>query len=386
MRRNTRLATLSVALGLGSSVAWLGFAAGADPNELATAPAWASETRSPRPYARSSDPVWALCPEPDQALTSVARSIAAGVNAATEVAAALHAAGDPHVAARTMLLEGPRLTGSDVAPRVRSWLSAAASTGSLRCGFASAPGKGGWRFAAVALDALADVSPVPTRARIGSWIDIDARLLIAARGAKVVVQTPEGNVYGLPTLFVAGRAKARANVDRAGRWVFQVLVEDATGPRPALEVSVFAGVEPFQPVASASELSTADSVADPEAGILALLNQARREGRLPPLRRDPRLDQLALRHSAAMRGAQRLGHNVGDADPDQRLRAAGYPSRAIGENVAHAASPLLAHRALLGSPSHRANMLDARFDAVGIGVSADADGSVWVTQIFVRAD
>ena len=43
---------------------------------------------------------------------------------------------------------------------------------------------------------------------------------------------------------------------------------------------------------------------------------------------------------------------------------------------------MLAHRALWASPSHRDNMLQPRFDRVGVGVCTDPDGSVWVTEAF----
>jgi uncharacterized protein YkwD len=57
----------------------------------------------------------------------------------------------------------------------------------------------------------------------------------------------------------------------------------------------------------------------------------------------------------------------------------------VGENVAHAASVLLAHRALYESPSHRANLLQGAFDRLGVAVLRDADGSVWVDEIFTAS-
>lgn len=43
------------------------------------------------------------------------------------------------------------------------------------------------------------------------------------------------------------------------------------------------------------------------------------------------------------------------------------------------------HQALLDSPEHRENLLDARLDEIGIGVHVDVDGSVWITQNFRRS-
>jgi uncharacterized protein YkwD len=83
-----------------------------------------------------------------------------------------------------------------------------------------------------------------------------------------------------------------------------------------------------------------------------------------------------------MMRAGELGHDEGDGDVRERVREAGIDVTEIGENVAHAANLALAHRALWSSPSHRANMLGTRFGRLGVGVVADADGTVWLTEVF----
>jgi len=105
---------------------------------------------------------------------------------------------------------------------------------------------------------------------------------------------------------------------------------------------------------------------------------------LPALRRDARLDAIAASHAQRMKDAHTVGHDVGDGDPAQRLQNAGLSARESGENVAHAQNVLLAHRALWQSPSHRANLQHAEYDALGVAVLDDADGSVWVAEVFAR--
>lgn len=57
--------------------------------------------------------------------------------------------------------------------------------------------------------------------------------------------------------------------------------------------------------------------------------------------------------------------------------------RGAGENVGYAGSVTDLHRALMRSPGHRANILRAGFDQVGIGIVVGNNGRVWETQIFV---
>jgi uncharacterized protein YkwD len=43
-----------------------------------------------------------------------------------------------------------------------------------------------------------------------------------------------------------------------------------------------------------------------------------------------------------------------------------------------------AHRALMSSPGHRANILEPRFTRIGLGVTRSAAGEFWVTEMFSR--
>lgn len=54
----------------------------------------------------------------------------------------------------------------------------------------------------------------------------------------------------------------------------------------------------------------------------------------------------------------------------------------VGENVAQAASVEEAFAALTNSSAHQSAMIDASYDVVGVGVAVDANGLVWVTQVF----
>ncbi len=55
---------------------------------------------------------------------------------------------------------------------------------------------------------------------------------------------------------------------------------------------------------------------------------------------------------------------------------------AVGENVGTGSSLEAIHDAFMASSSHRANLLDSRFDTIGTGVAQDADGVFWVVHLF----
>jgi hypothetical protein len=235
--------------------------------------------------------------------------------------------------------------------------------------------------AAVAVDVLADLEPLPTRARIGQWIEVRARLRVPATEAKLVVLGPRGAPRPVPTSLEEGRVRARFNADAEGAWLVQLLGSVDGGPRPLLEALIFAGVEPPRTPTTNQAPGEDTRASDPRAALYAMVNAARVSERGAPLERDARLETLAQAHAEAMRSARKTAHDTGDGDLVQRLERAGLELSA-GENVAHAGSAALAQRALWASPSHRENLLFRGFDAVGIGVAPDADGTLWVCQVF----
>lgn len=58
---------------------------------------------------------------------------------------------------------------------------------------------------------------------------------------------------------------------------------------------------------------------------------------------------------------------------------------ALGENVASNWDVQATHDALVNSPPHLANMVDPRFNGVGIGVVQTASGELFVTEVFMAA-
>lgn len=354
---------------------------------------WKASTQSPHtaaPDARVA-PLLALCGGSDAALTEVAARSAlrqldgSSLLGADELAYNLRASGDPHVWPRAWSIAGQPLDDEDVAKRVKAWIAPWNTLGTRRCGVARVKGDDGMIvFAAVAVDALADLAPLPTTARVGQWITLDGTMLVPATEAKVVLLGPRGAPKTVVASLAGSKIHSTFSVDQPGPWMVQVLSTVATGPRPVLEAMIFAGTAPpAQFVAApAPGEAAAKGAAGDDDGMLRMINAARAAEQVAPLTRDSALDRLARAHSEKMLSARMVGHDVGDGDPAVRIKAAGIKAHIAGENVASAGSLENAHRALWASPSHRGNLLLDKFTRVGVAVVRAPDGMVWVTEMF----
>jgi uncharacterized protein YkwD len=112
-----------------------------------------------------------------------------------------------------------------------------------------------------------------------------------------------------------------------------------------------------------------------EQKMLGLINQERVKAGLKPLVWNEQLAEVARSHSRDMFERGYFSHqNLDGLSPFDRMQRAGITFRVAGENIAYAATVDLAHGGLMRSPGHRANILEANFGSVGLGV---IDGGVY---------
>jgi hypothetical protein len=119
-----------------------------------------------------------------------------------------------------------------------------------------------------------------------------------------------------------------------------------------------------------------------EQEIVRLVNRERQAVGLATLVIDEGLQDAARKHSVRMAAAGMIDHQFA-GEPKLSLRLSALRFDACGENVAVASGAARAHDALMHSPHHRANILDAQFNAIGIGVVRTAK-EIFVTQDFAR--
>lgn len=122
---------------------------------------------------------------------------------------------------------------------------------------------------------------------------------------------------------------------------------------------------------------------DLEARMLDLVNEERRKQGLKPVKADPEMAEVARAHSRDMFARGYFSHvNLDGKDPFDRIRAAKVRFITAGENLALAQTLSIAHRGLMNSPGHRANILHPSFGRLGIGILDGGIYGLMVTQNF----
>lgn len=126
---------------------------------------------------------------------------------------------------------------------------------------------------------------------------------------------------------------------------------------------------------------------DAELDLYSLLQRERASHGLPLLARDSALNVVARTHALEMFRLRYVSHySPLSGSPADRLTARGIPYAVMGENVAYAPSADLAHQGFLRSRSHRANLLDPRFERVGIGaLELSGIHGVLFVEVFLEA-
>lgn len=115
-----------------------------------------------------------------------------------------------------------------------------------------------------------------------------------------------------------------------------------------------------------------------EASLVASTNAERAAAGAGALSTDGSLTSIARAHSQAMAAEGTIFHssNLGG-------QISGWYG--LAENVGMAESAATAHSMLMNSSGHRANILNASYDRIGVG-AVWSGGALWVTQIFVDSD
>lgn len=111
-----------------------------------------------------------------------------------------------------------------------------------------------------------------------------------------------------------------------------------------------------------------------EQHFVDLINTARTAAGVAPLEVSPDLVEAARDHAQQMAAAGDLYHN-----PDLGQVTENY--LALGENIGKGGTVVVLHQALMASAPHEANIVNPKFDTLGVGV-ATSGTTMYVVEVF----
>src|SRR5467141_4989569 len=127
-----------------------------------------------------------------------------------------------------------------------------------------------------------------------------------------------------------------------------------------------------------------ERISDTEKLLFDSVNRERAAKELPLLKWDEGLARAARKHAELMAEQNLLLHRLpGEADLKARAREAGASFSHITENIGMAAYANGFHDGWMHSPGHRANILDAAIDSIGVAVVEGGD-QLFAVEDFAR--
>jgi uncharacterized protein YkwD len=146
-----------------------------------------------------------------------------------------------------------------------------------------------------------------------------------------------------------------------------------------LAALVMVGVLPLV----AGQTQTGASAAEHQ--LVAGVNRARKAQGLPGLKWDDALAAAARRHAALMAQHDSAEHGyAGEPSLASRATQAGAHFVWLAENVIQGGSVEVIQKEFLKSTNHRANILDADMNSIGVGVF-ERSGQLFVVEDFSKA-
>lgn len=161
-------------------------------------------------------------------------------------------------------------------------------------------------------------------------------------------------------------------------------------PNPINPVNPTNPIAPIIPTATPAPVPTnpnppSSNISQIEKDIFNLTNEQRAKNGLSPYVWDDAIAAVARAHSKDMSARNFFSHvNPDGIDPFQRMRVGGISFSYAGENIAGGPSADMMMTNWMNSPGHRANILNAGFHRIGIGVAQNNTYGLVATQDFTN--
>ncbi|HXZ60038.1 MAG TPA: CAP domain-containing protein [Steroidobacteraceae bacterium] len=199
---------------------------------------------------------------------------------------------------------------------------------------------------------------------------------------------------------VSSRELREVGIYHRGSETYLVLTAPPSSPAPVAyaastttgRTGVGAARPAVSPAAAASPAPVSSATPAMASRALQLVNEARARGArcgaqsfapAPPLSLSGTLAGVALGHATDMAVHDYFEHeDPSGQSPADRVRAAGYHEKLVGENIAYGPETVdEAVKGWLASPGHCQNIMDPRFAEMGLGLApgrASRRGLFWV--------
>ena len=162
-----------------------------------------------------------------------------------------------------------------------------------------------------------------------------------------------------------------------------------TPPAPAPAKPKAAAPAPRKTTTPVRTTTTAKPAPSPVSGgvadqVLALVNNERAKAGCRSVKASSALQRAAQGHSADMAAKDYFSHDSQDGRSfADRIRAAGYSGGSIAENIAAGQSTASSvMKGWMNSAGHRANILNCRYSALGVGYAKGGSYGYYWTQDF----
>ncbi|HCC08233.1 MAG TPA: serine protease [Clostridiales bacterium] len=154
----------------------------------------------------------------------------------------------------------------------------------------------------------------------------------------------------------------------------------ATIPSPTTNTDTDTNTAP--PPTTADTTNT--SLSSDEQQMVTLVNAARAQNNVPALTVDIKLTDVARTKAQDMINNNYFDHNSPTyGSPFDMMKSFGIAYSSAGENIAGNQTVQKSHDSLMNSPGHRANILNANFTHIGIGIKNGGTYGKMFTQMFI---
>lgn len=127
-----------------------------------------------------------------------------------------------------------------------------------------------------------------------------------------------------------------------------------------------------------------------EQKLLEAANADRIKNKLDKLSIDRTLIQVAKKHAENMARQEKMDHVLDEKGVAKRTTEAGYNYRIVGENLAKAEgdkdfpapTPAEIHDQWMKSEKHRENLMNPKFQEIGLAVVKSKKGTYYYCQVF----